>query len=225
MARPTRRRMVHILESRELDMTGLSRDELIARATRNTRKLAAVSLWLGDSIAWMEAAVFMDNSSGRSRTKGKQMDHHRANVAHVATGYAYELLMKSIAKADDTELKPSHSVKETFSELGEERKQEIRTAMVKHGVQDAEKHFDYVDESMCHKDRKYWMFEKDMWSAGATGFMIADGVLSIDGLARIHQEIVHIGWRALEEWRKIHSKEHKAISRALEEVEQNRRET
>ena len=126
------------------------------------------------------------------------MNHHRANVAHVATGYAYELLMKSIAKADDTELKPSHSVKETFSKLGEERKQEIREAMDKHGIQDAEWYLGRIDERMCHKDRKYWMFEKDMWSARAMSFHVADGVSSIDGLARIHQEIADIGWRALE---------------------------
>ena len=104
-----------ILESRELDVTGLNKTELIARDTRNARKLAAVSFWLQDSIAWREAAIFMDGLSGRSRTKGERMDHNRANVAHVATGYAYELLMKSIAKADDLEIKPSHSIREAVS--------------------------------------------------------------------------------------------------------------
>lgn len=214
MARQSSKRMTpHILESRELDVTGLSKDDLRARTTRNTTKLAAVSLWLQDSIAWMEAAVVMDGLSGRSRLK-REMDYHRANVAHVATGYAYELLMKSIAKADDIKVKPVHSVKEAFAKLGEARKQEIRKAVAKHGVQDAEGHLSYVDERMCHKDRKYWMFGKDMRSAGGRGFFIADGVLAINGLARIHQEIVDIGWRALEEWRKIYSKEYAAISRA-----------
>ena len=215
MARQSSGKTKDIRESREMDVTGLSEDELIERATRNTRKFAAVSLWLRDSSAWMEAAVFMNDLSRRTAPKGDPIDHNRANVAYVATGYAYELLMKSIAKADDAELKPRHSVKKIFSELGKERKQEIREAMAKHKVQNAEWCLDYVDARMAHKDRKYWMFEKDMWSAGATSFMVADGVLSIGGLARIHREIVAIGRRAFEEWWKIHSREHAAISQEL----------
>ncbi len=217
MARQSSGRMTHIRESRELDVTGLNEAELIERDMRNSTKWVMVSTWLKDSIAWMEAAVLMDDLGRRRAPENEPIDHNRENVAYVATGYAYELLMKSLGKADDTEVKPpSHSVKEVFAKIGEERKQEIRKAMAKHGVEDAESYLSDVDETFCHKDRKYGMIGKDMWSA--TGGVISDlagGMWSIDRLARIHQEIVTIGWRALEEWEKIRSKERAAILRVL----------
>ena len=91
--------------------------------------------------------------------------------------------------------------------------------MAKHGVEDAEYLLQYVDERMSHKNRKYWMFDKDMWSGDGIGFHIADGVLSIDGLARIHQEMVSVGWQALEEWREISSREFTAIRQVLDVME------
>lgn len=218
MARQSSGRMTHIRESRELDVTGLNEAELMERDARNATKWVMVSMWLKDSIAWMEAAVFMDGLGRRSAPENEPIDHNRENVAYVATGYAYELLMKSLGKADDAKIKPSHSVKEVFARIGEERKQEIRKAMAKHEVEDAESYLSAVDETICHKDRKYGMIGKDMQSA--TGGVIsypAGGMWSIDRLARIHQEIVTIGWRALEEWEKIRSKERAAIRRVLRE--------
>lgn len=216
MARQSKK-MTHIRESRELAVTGLNETELMERDMRNWTKGVIVTMWLKDSIAWMEAAVLMNDSSIRNRPEGQPVEHNRLNVAHVATGYAYELLMKSIAKADDVDINPVHSTGEVFAELGDERQREIRKAMAKHGIENTEQYLAEVNERMCHKDRKYWMIGKDMWSAtgGVFSDVVSGGRLSIDRLAQIHQEIVPIGWQALEEWEKIHSKERGAIIQTL----------
>ena len=208
--------MTRIRESRELDMTGLNEAELMERDRRNSTKWFVVSEFLGDSTAWMEAAVLMNDSSIRTAPAGYPVDENRSNVAHVATGYAYELLMKSIANADDAKVEAVHSVKQVFAKLGEGRKQEIRKAMAKHGVRDTESYFGDVDARFCHKDRKYGMIGRDMRSAtGGIVSELAGGRLSIDRLARIHQEIADIGRRALKEWENIRSKERASIIQAI----------
>ena len=106
-----------ILNSRKLDLSELSRKELIQRSRRNSAKLAAVFLWLYDSVSWMEAATVMDDRSGRRETKGECVNDSHLNVAHVAAGYAYELAIKSIAKSDDVLTKPTHSVRESYGNL------------------------------------------------------------------------------------------------------------
>ena len=210
-------RMARIRESRELDITGLNEAELMERDMRNQTKWFVVSQFLGDSTAWMETAVLMNDSSIRTAPAGYPVDENRSNVAHVATGYAYELLMKSIANADDAKVEAVHSVKQVFAKLGEGRKQEIRKAMAKHGVRNTESYFGDVDARFCHKDRKYGMIGPDMRSAtgGIFSDLVAGGRLSIDRLARIHQEIADIGRRALKEWENIRSKERAAIIQAI----------
>ena len=204
-----------IRDGREIDLAALSDGERMARGNRNWVKLVAVSTWLHDSIAWMEAAVYMDNESRRCRPDALPTDHHRANVAHVSAGYAFELLMKSIAKADDVEVQPRHSVQATFAKLGEQRKHQIRQAVATHGVFEVEEFLATVDDRLCHKDRKYGMFKTDMWTAGGTYFDTSDGPGSISGFARVHREIASLGRGALEEWRGIHSREFAEIRASL----------
>ena len=203
-----------ILDDREIEIASLDDSELVARDRRNRVKLAAVSLWLRDSVAWMEAAVYMDNLSRQSAPDGEPIDHHRANVAHASAGYAYELLIKSIAKADDVGVQPRHSVLEMFTRLGEQRKQQIRQAITTHGVCEVEEFLADVDNRLCHKDRKYGMFRTDMWRAGGVSFHFY-GPGSIAGFARIHREIAGVGREALEEWQGIRSREYAAIRSSL----------
>ena len=114
------------------------------------------------------------NAHGREKwaqeTKGERVNDSHLNVAYVAAGYAYELAIKSIAKADDVLEKPTHSVVQTYANLSEDRQAEIAAAIREHGAGAAEAYFRRVDEMCTHKDRKYWMFEKDMWSGSAGQF-------------------------------------------------------
>ena len=205
--------MTDIRESRELDVTGLNKTELMERDSQNWMKSSAVAMWLKDSMAWMEAAILMNDSSIQNRPEGEPMDHNRMN-------YAYELLMKSIARADGVDIDPTHQTRGLFEKLGDERKQEIRKAIAKHDVEheveNAKQYLDDVYERAGHKDRKYGMIRRDMSSvSGGMIFDLTNRVLSISGLARIHQEIVDIGWQALEGWEKKHSEESAAIIPAL----------
>ena len=211
-----RRNARQSLTTARLKIASLDGNELLARDTRNAVKLAAVSLWFRDSAAWMEAAVYMDNLSKQRARDGEPIDHHRANAAHASAGYAYELLMKSIAKADDVGVQPRHSVLDTFAGLGKPRKQQIRQAISTHGVFEVEEFLADVDNRLCHRDRKYGMFKTDMWRAGGLSFHFS-GPGSIPEFARIHREIAGVGRAALEEWCCIRSREHAAIRSSLRE--------
>ena len=187
-----------------MEVAPLDDSELVARDTRNATKLAAVSAWLRDSTAWMEAAVYIDDLSKRCAPEGESIDHHRANVAHVCAGYAYELLMKSIAKADDVPIDPTHSVRSTFEQLGKQRQSEIQLVAAAQGVADVGKFLDDVDKRLCDTNRKYSMFKTDMWSAGGLSFHFS-GPGSIPEFARIHREIAGVGRAALAACGKTHA--------------------
>ena len=54
-----------------------------------------------------------------------------------------------------------------------------------------------------------------MWSAAPIGFHIADGLLAIDGIVWVYEDIVEVGWSAFRDFWDIHSAETELIRNEL----------
>ena len=144
--------------------------------------------WLGDSSVWMRMAVELDRVSGRGRDGGD--DVHAANVAHVCTGLAFELVLKALAVTEGLRIEPTHSVGVVYGRLPTETQAEI-AALIHERGSDPQYVLDYLDESMCHPDRKYWMVNPQQ-QGGPVGFVQNIRGLVIPDLAVLHQGIAGI---------------------------------
>jgi len=152
---------------------------------------ARISGWLGDSRVWMETAVRLDRVSGRGRGDGD--DVHAANVAHVCTGLAFELVLKALAVTEGLRIKPTHSVSFVYGQMRKETQEEI-AALIRERGSDAKEVLEYLDERMCHPDRKYWMVNTKQ-QGGAVGFIQNSKILVIPALAELHRGIARIATR------------------------------
>ena len=160
---------------------------------------APITSWLGDSQVWMATAVEKDRASGRERGGGAT-NHHLLNVAHVCTGLAFELVLKALARSEGRPLVTKHDSTSCYGALSEVSKRRVAQAVEAHGQQKIGDFLEYLDEAMCHPDRKYWMVD----SGGAprsVGFVLNIEGLVIADLARIHAEIVSmVGNNTFEDW-------------------------
>ena len=170
--------------------------------TKQYANLYAVSYFPWEAQVWMDTAVRLDYESNRPLKNSSNIDHNKLNVAHVCTGLAFELAYKSLIIADFKPIKKTHKVEKLHGMLKEETQGIVERYITEEGWKDRTYLLKYLDESMTHSDRKYWM--ENPWKKGvaATGFVMAEGRMSIPGLAPILCKLVNLGIQNLDKARK-----------------------
>ena len=166
----------------------------------NLEDRAVISGWLGDSQAWANTAVMLDER-GRAKPGESVMNanHNQLNVAHVSMGLAFELVLKALAVSEGRKFTGSHEALINYGALSPLTQDKVAEAIKSHSGMSVEHYLEYLDERMCHPDRKYWMVKKS-GAAGGTGFssIPAHG---IPVAANIHREIADmVGQNTFRNW-------------------------
>ena len=145
------------------------------------------STWPGDAKVWMEVAVGLDQSN---RGLGSDMrDHHKSNVAHVATGFAFELAYKALLVGEFEPFLQKHSCELLHKRLAPDTQAHLEAVMIENGWPTAIACVKYLDERMSNADRKYWMVNPNRarWTrvSKGTSFFLADGPMAIARLGQV----------------------------------------
>ena len=156
-----------------------------------------VRTWLGDARVWMEVAIELDQAS---RGPGSDIrDHHKSNVAHVATGLAFELAYKGLLVAEFEPFLQKHSCESIHERLPPDTQARLETIMMENGWSDATTCVRYLDERMSNADRKYWMVNPNRTRrtrvSEGPGFIIADGPMAIARLGQILFKVLPLARR------------------------------
>ncbi len=169
--------------------------------TKQYANLYAVSYFPWEAQVWMDTAVRLDYESNR-RVKNSHTDHIKLNVAHVCTGLAFELAYKSLIIADFQPIEKTHKVEKLHGMLREGTQEIVEGYIKEAGWKDNASLLKYLDESMTHSDRKYWM--ENPWKKGVAGnsFIIAEGIMSRSGLAAMLSKLANLGIQNLDKARK-----------------------
>lgn len=161
-----------------------------------------ISGWLGDSQVWANTAVML-YERGRSKLGESVLnaDHNQLNVAHVSMGLAFELALKALAVSEGRRFSGSHDARINYDALSPSSRDKIAQAIKDHSGMSVQRYLEYLDERMCHPDRKYWMVEKS-GAAGGTGFSDIPA-LGVSVAARIHREIADmVGQNTFRGWQR-----------------------
>ena len=169
-----------------------------------------ISQWLGDSQVWANTAVML-NEHGRSKPgEGKvNADLNQLNVAHVSMGLAFELVLKALAVSEGRRLSGKHEALANYLALSPSSQDRVAQAIKDHTGLEAEGsmgYLEYLDERMCHPDRKYSMVDK-RGSGHRIGFINpnANTTLSIPVAAKIHGQIADmVRENAFQNWQRGH---------------------
>ena len=139
---------------------------------------------------WMKTAVEKDQGSGRGQ-QDVETDTNELNVAHVCTGLAFELALKALAISEGRPITKKHEAEKNFRNLGKKSQTRIKQFVETNTPQTIERLLEYLDERMCHPDRKYWMVGR-RGEHRAVGFVHSVPGLVIPDLATVHAEIVQM---------------------------------
>ena len=152
---------------------------------------------VSEALVWMNTAVRLDNESNRPQRDGHH-DRNKLNVAHVCTGLAFELAYKSLIITDFKPIEKTHKVEKLHGMLEKETQGIVEKYITEEGWKDSASLLKYLDESMTHSDRKYWMV--DPWKKGGAAniFFLPDGIMSIPGLTPILCKLVNLGRQNLD---------------------------
>ena len=176
----------------------------MTQKTKNNQErhadLFLTSLWPGEAQVWMDTAVRLDYESNL-HVKNRGFDLNKQNVAHVCTGLAFELAYKSLIIADSKSIKRTHSIKELHGMLKEETRRIVEGYITEAGSEDSAALLKYLDKTMTHPDRKYWM--NNPWKVKRTcASFVRTGIMTIPELASILHKLVNLGEENLEKARK-----------------------
>ncbi len=156
----------------------------------------------GDAQVWMRTAAdfygrnedaFQRGPSGYPRTS-------ELNVAAVCAGYAFELVYKVLVEASGGESTAVHRPSAAHNKLGENDRVEVERIVSEHGwsIRDF---LCYLDEKLCHGDRKYWMKPaKPAKGAAPVRFHIG-GRYGLDELGKLHAQLSDLAMRRINETR------------------------
>ena len=158
-----------------------------------------ITQWLGDSQVWIETAVERDKASGRGQS-GVETDMHELNVAHVCAGLAFELVLKALAKSERRTSTTKHEALKNYRALSKKSQDKIAQIVKMYTSNSIQGFLEYMDERMCHPDRKYWMVGRKGEARGV-GFVENIEGLVIPDIAKVHSAIAQmVGENAFEGW-------------------------
>lgn len=146
----------------------------------------------GDSQVWMTAAVELHNNAtgapdSRNRLEvSRYPKENELNVACVCAGYAFELIFKVLVKLNKKQPKPVHKPSVAYRDILPIYRTEVERIAKLHGWIDITNFLQFLDESLCQTDRKYWGQPPGGGQARAT-FHLA-GIKSINALYKLHVE-------------------------------------
>ena len=170
------------------------------RKTIKIEDRAPITNWLGDSQVWMKTALDKDHRSGRAQS-GVEPDHHELNVAYVCAGLAFELALKALAKSEGRTPTKKHDAGKNYQNLRPESRRVIKAFVEQRTGKTIGDFVAYLDEHMCHPDRKYWMVGR-RGEMGSVGFVIGDEDFAIPTVATVHAKIADmVGGNTFEDWR------------------------
>ena len=165
--------------------------------------------YLGDAKIWMEIA---DELYRRNVPKPETEFYglrgfpglNEVNVAAVCAGYAFELLFKTLLRADQKEPDTVHPPSRTYARLEPSVQTEVIAIAARHGWARIDELMGFLDKDLCKPARRYWM--RPAKGGPARGRFILSGRARIDALSRLHGDLVELARRrisegpAMEDW-------------------------
>ena len=74
-------------------------------------------------------------------------------------GMAFELVLKALAVSEGRKFQDKHDALTNYCALSPSRQDKVAQATKDHTDMEAEGYLEYLDERMCHPDRKYSMVD------------------------------------------------------------------
>ena len=141
----------------------------------------------GDAKVWMDLAeqLYLRNVERHDRMgfpAGNEL-----NVAVVCAGYAFELIFKIFVKASGGHPIATHKPSAAYADLKQKDSDEVDRILASHGWNDPSEFLTYLDEKICHGDRKYWM--RPAKGGPAQGEFSFGGRKGMDVLKKLHEEL------------------------------------
>lgn len=168
---------------------------------KKLNNLVIASMWSTEAQVWMDTAVRLDYESNL-QVENRGFDLNKQNVAHVCTGLAFELAYKSLIIADFKPIKKTHYVKKLHGMLKTETKKIVEGYITHAGWEDSTSLLNYLDETMTHPSRKYWMDDPCKEKRTSAKF-VRKGKETIPELAPILHKLVNLGAENLEKSRNL----------------------
>ena len=147
----------------------------------------------GDSQVWMTVAVELYNNQPTTieqrqvSTPYRYPKENELNVAYVCAGYAFELIFKVLVRLSGKQPQPKHEPSVAYGDVSQKYRVQIMRIARSHGWDDVSELLDFLDESLCNVDRKYWGRSPRGGEAHAT-FHIG-GPRSMNALCQLHEEL------------------------------------
>lgn len=117
------------------------------------------------------------------------------NVASVCAGYAFEFVFKVLVEAGGGNPESKHDASTAYQKLALKDKKDVDRIIAKHGWNDPDEFLTYLDEHLCHRDRKYWMTPpKGGTSWGVFGI---GGRKGMDALRKVHKELAALAMKRI----------------------------
>lgn len=147
----------------------------------------------GDSQVWMTIAIQLHGTKRTPRTPHHVPSPYRypkeneLNVAYVCAGYAFELLFKVLVKLSGKQPIPKHEPSVAFGQISQKYRVDIERIARRHGWDDVSALLKFLDESLCHADRKYW--GQSPKGSEAHAVFHVGGRRSMNTLCQLHEEL------------------------------------
>ena len=157
-----------------------------------------LKLYWGDAQVWMGIAkmLYIRNASFRGRAGYPHTNE--LNVAAVCAGYAFELIFKVLVEVGGHLPAGTHKPSVAHNKLAEQDRIEVDRIIVAHGW-DAIKFLDYLDEELCHGNRKYWMRPRPPKTGPAKGSFDIGGPSGCDELQKLHTDLSNLAMKRINE--------------------------
>ena len=146
----------------------------------------------GDAQVWMDVAENLYTRNAKNREDAEFMSPgyphgNEMNVSAVCAGYAFELIYKVLVKVGRGQPIATHSPSCAHKKLSKEDRKEVERIILSHGWKNHHELLTYLDNYLCHGDRKYWMRPKS--GGKARGNFYIGGLKGIVALKRLHKDI------------------------------------
>ena len=160
----------------------------------------------GDAQIWMETAEMLYQRNvenpGKFSLRAGYPRMNELNVATVCAGYAFELIFKVLARVGHNQPEPVHEPSAAYERLTQEDRDAVDRIIASQGWNDPVEFLAYLDEYLCHRDRKYWMRPKS--GGNVQGMFHFGGRKGMDALKRLHKELSDFAIKRIEENPQVH---------------------
>ena len=150
-------------------------------------------------VEWAESQAWMNTAAELYKPAREILDGDRAdplrrypvendlNVAHVCAVYAFEILFKVLVQLSSKEPKAKHEPGVAWNAISEKYRLEIKRIALDHGWPRVGDFLYFLDNELCHRDRKYWMKEPDGGQKRMNVRLSGPG--RIDALSVLHEKV------------------------------------